>query len=108
MSEIYKVFSNDWKHVLDYSDEMLLELYNYESYGGTVSSKNGYSVGKKYLNLCVTGWKEQIRDGMLFKQELYDDPKLPHWWLDSVLKGVEDNFRIWIRLRDTPNEVQIL
>ncbi len=107
MSEVYRIFSSDWKHVLDYSDKMLLELYNHESYGGSISPKNGFAVGKKYLNLHVTGWKEQIAQGLLFKQELYDDPKFPHWWLDSVLKGVKDNFDIWRRLRDTPDEVDI-
>lgn len=86
MSEVYEVFANDWKDCCDFSDEALIELYNYESYGGRVSPRNGYHVGKKWLNVTVAMWKEDIRDGNLFKKELYDDPKFPHWWLDSVLK----------------------
>jgi hypothetical protein len=87
MSELYKVFSNDWKDCLDYSDESLLELYNYESYGGNKpKSINGFSHGKKWLNLHVAMWKEDLQKGILFKQELYEDPKFPHWWLDSVFK----------------------
>ncbi len=33
-------------------------------------------------------WREDLRRGLLFKYELYEDPNFPHWWLDSVLKGV--------------------
>jgi hypothetical protein len=87
MSELYKVFSSDWKDCLDYSDESLLELYNYESYGGEKpKSNNGYSHGKKWLNLHVEMWKEDIESGLLFKKELYEDEKFPHWWLDSIFK----------------------
>jgi len=81
------VFSADWAHVLDYSDNAMLELYNFESYGtGHISSKNGYAHGKKWLNLHVTMWKEDIRDGVLFKHELYDDGKYPKEWLDKIFK----------------------
>ena len=107
MSELYRVFAEDWKHVLDFSDESLLELYNYESYGGRIDAKNGFAVGKKYLNLHVTEWREEIKQGMLFKHELYNDPSLPHWWLDSVLKGVDNNYGVWIKLRDHPEKVQL-
>lgn len=95
MSEIYRIFAEDWKHVLDFSDDALLELYNYESYGGSVNSKNGFAVGKKYLNLHVTDWKEEIKQGLLFKHELYQDEKFPTWWLDNILDGVENNYQIW-------------
>jgi hypothetical protein len=86
MSEVYRMFANDWKDCLDFSDEALLELYNYESYGGKISPSNGFAVGKKWLNLNVSMWKEDIEKGLLFKRELYDDPKFPHWWLDGVFK----------------------
>ena len=86
MSELYRFFAKDWAHVLDFSDEALLELYNYESYGGTVSQKNGFMHGKKWLNLNVTMWKEDMEKGLFFKKELYDDPNYPHWWLDSIFK----------------------
>jgi hypothetical protein len=86
MSEVYVIFVNDWKHCLDFSDTMLLQLYNHESYGGPIDQKNGFAHGKKWLNLNVTMWKEDIALGNLFVWELYDDPKFPHWWLDSVFK----------------------
>ena len=86
MSEVYRMFSNDWKDVLDYSDEMLLELYNTESYGGRCSPKNGFYHGKKWLSVNVSMWKEDIEKGLFRISELYEDDKFPHWWLDSVFK----------------------
>ena len=87
MVELYKVFSNDWKNCLDYSNDSLFELYRYESYGeDKVQSNNGFNHGKKWLNLHVAMWKEDLQMGILSKQELYEDSKFPHWWLDSVLK----------------------
>ena len=86
MCEVYRVFSNDWKHLLDYSEEALVELFCSESFGGKTSPNNGYAVGKKYLSVHVEMWREDIRDGLLFKQELYEDEKFPHWWLDSIFK----------------------
>lgn len=88
MSEVYRMFANDWKDCLDFSDEAAVELYNYESYGGSLSPKNGFGVGKKWLNVTVKYWRQDIQEGLLFKQELYSDPMLPHWFLDSVLSGV--------------------
>jgi hypothetical protein len=74
---------------LDFSDEALIELYNYESYGGsTPKSNNGFYHGKKWLNVNVAMWKEDIEAGVLIKYELYLDEKFPHWWLDSVLSGI--------------------
>ena len=86
MSEVYKHFSKDWKHCLDYSEESMLELYYSESYGDECSYDNGFYIGKKYLNLTVAMWKEDISKGYLFKNELYEDYNLPDWWLDKVLK----------------------
>lgn len=86
MSEVYRIFARDWEHVLDFSDEMLIELYNAESYGGHVSRTNGFAVGKSYLGVHVTMWKEDMAKGLLFKFELYDDGMFPHWWLDSIFK----------------------
>lgn len=86
MAEVYRIFAKPWEHVLDYSDESQLEMYLYESTGkGIPSEFNAYYQGKKWLNVTVTMWKKDIRDRLLTKQELYDDPIFPHWWLDSVL-----------------------
>lgn len=91
MAEIYRHFGSS-RGTLDFSDERLLELYNHESYGTALpdAGKNGFAVGKQYLSLQVTMWKEDIYKGLLFKFELYDDPNYPHWWLDSIFKDTQD------------------
>lgn len=84
-AELYKIFAKDWEHILDFSDAALISLYNFENYGTALSPNNGYAVGKQYLHLQVTMWKEDLEEGLIFKYELYEDNRFPHWWLDSVL-----------------------
>lgn len=68
MCDLYLLFAEDWKDLLDFSDQMKVELYNSESYGTSVSSTNGYFVGKKYLNVQVTMWKEDIKKDCCLKK----------------------------------------
>lgn len=84
MCTVYRVFSRHWDHVLDHSDQAMIDLFNSESYGGQVPANNGYAVGKTYLNVHVKMWKEDIELGLLRAHELYDDGLFPHWWLDSI------------------------
>lgn len=89
MSELYRRFSKDWQHILDYSDQSLLELFLSESYGTEIHNElNGFYVGKKWLNVTTSMWLQDIEQGLLFKQELYQDPNLPHWFLDKIF-GIE-------------------
>ena len=89
MCEVYKHFSKDWNDCSDYSEDSMLELFLSESYGDVSCNQlNGYYIGKKMLNVTVAMWKEDIKYGTLFKCELYDDPDLPDWWLDKVLKNI--------------------
>lgn len=90
MAELYVHFGQPMAPSLDFSDDAMLSLYNHESYGTPLSPKNGYAVGKQYLNLQVTSWREAIRRGIIAKFELYEDPAYSswHWWLDSVLKDM--------------------
>lgn len=87
MCDVYRIFVRDWEECLDFSEEMMLELYLQESYGGEISEKNGYYHGKKWLNVQVTVWKEDIDSGYLMRRELYDDETFPHWWLDRIFGG---------------------
>jgi hypothetical protein len=86
MAEVYRIFAADWAHVLDFSDEMLIELFNAESFGSEVSKHNGFACGKRWLNVNVSMWKEDIAKGLFRASELYADPKYPVWWLDSIFK----------------------
>ncbi|RWZ87216.1 MAG: hypothetical protein EO766_11855 [Hydrotalea sp. AMD] len=86
MCEVYRLFAKDWEQCCDFSEEMMVELFYSESYGEEVSPNNGFYVGKRYLNLNVAMWKEDIQKGLLFKHELYED-HYPHWWLDKILRN---------------------
>ncbi|MFA6198872.1 MAG: hypothetical protein WC679_00485 [Bacteroidales bacterium] len=88
MCGIYRIFSGDWKDCLSFSDDMMLELYYSESYGDKVSYNNGFYYGKKYLNLQVNMWIEDIKKGYLTKYELYQDGTFPDWWLNNVLRNI--------------------
>jgi hypothetical protein len=87
MCDVYQIFSKDWEGCLDFSDEAKVELFNHESLGYPVADKNGYWWGKKWLNVNVTMWKEDIEKGLLHQSELYSDEKFPRWFLDSVFKA---------------------
>jgi hypothetical protein len=90
MCGVYRIFSRDWKDICDYSDECMRELNMHESIDGRRCQwNNGYYIGKKYLNLNVNMWKEDIKYGTLFKYELYEDGTYPTWWLDNIFKKLE-------------------
>lgn len=88
MAKLYRHFAEGVTTQLDFSDHAEISLYNHESYGTDLSPNNGFAVGKQYLNLQVTMWREDLRRGWLAKHELYEDENYPHWWLDSALRAV--------------------
>lgn len=63
----------------------MINMFNHESYGEPLTPNNGFAIGKSYMNLHVTMWKEDLEKGYIFKWELYSDGRFPHEWLDSVL-----------------------
>jgi hypothetical protein len=94
MAEIYKIFADGWNNI-DFSDKAKQEMFDFESSGrGDIeidcfsTTNNGFAVGKKWLNVQVAMWIEDIQNGIIGKVELYNDKKFPHWWLDKVLKGI--------------------
>lgn len=66
---------------------MLYELYQSESFGGRCSPRNGYYHGKKWMDVAIASWREDIRLGTLLLFELYQDDTFPHWWLDKVFSN---------------------
>jgi hypothetical protein len=69
----------------DFSDEAALKMYKAESLGGphkfpyhekTDGKFNGYALGKHFMDLQMTMWKEDIKSGILFKHELLNDSAL--------------------------------
>lgn len=88
MIPIYKYFAKNYN--LDWSDEAMFEMYDNESSGIPFKNnpwKNGYYVGKHWLDVTLSMWKRDIKEGLLFSFELYEDEffKDYTWWLDKVL-----------------------
>lgn len=86
MAEIYRLFSQEWE--LDFGENSLKEMHEYESKGIPMSSgNNGYFYGKQWMDVQITMWKEDIKSDIISLEEIYADPKFPHWWLDKVLNN---------------------
>lgn len=87
MIEVYKLFTTEWPD-LDWGRECLEEMYLFESRGVKFHNPdNGYFVGKQYMDVHITMWRQDLKDGILIKRELYEDGRFPKWWLDKVLHG---------------------
>ena len=86
ISELYWQFAEGWTG-LDFSDQALIDMFNNESYGSPVNTKtNGFYIGKQWMGVSISMWKEDLAKGYLTTRDLYDDPRFPVWWLDRVLR----------------------
>lgn len=84
MADIYKRFSKDFPFA-DFSDTAALNMYLHESKGIPLPKGilNGYSQGKKLMDITVSAWAEDIEEGTLFVFELLEDG-YPRWFLERV------------------------
>lgn len=89
MLEVYEVFSKDWSHTHRFDEEAAVELFNHESYGKPLTPLNGYALGKKWMDVFLAMWRQDIEEGNLFKFELYTSGEFPEWWLDKVLENMQ-------------------
>lgn len=109
MCEVYKVFASDWS--CDFSDQAMLEMYEFETFGrgsinitgfNTTGKKaNGFAVGKKWLNVSVSGWLDDIEKfGWAYTiGELNRDKDIPRWFIEDffntfknkIIKRLEDS-----------------
>lgn len=86
MASIYRRFSEkDWPQA-DFSSEAAERMFAHETYGKPIDTMNGFAIGKKWMDVTLKMWKEDIRAGLLCKYELYGN--YPTWWLDKELAGV--------------------
>lgn len=87
MSKVYRIFANYWENILDFSDDSLLQMYKYETFGEHIGdcNRNGFYVGKQWMDVNIKMWREDIQTGILTKHELYSDGSFPEWWLKKVL-----------------------
>lgn len=81
MADIYARFADDWPHA-DFSEEAAIAMYKREN--GTplpqTEKVNGFALGKKWMEVTLAMWREDIPDGLLFVRELLDDG-YPEWFL---------------------------
>ena len=84
MAELYKRFASDYKSA-DFSDDAAMAMYLHESTGAPLpdARTNGYALGKKWMDVTVAGWKEEIPAGGLLVAELQKDG-YPDWFLSRV------------------------
>jgi hypothetical protein len=84
VAEIYKRFAKQHAGA-DLSDSAAEEMYLHESAGKPLRDPmtNGYAIGKKWMDVTVAAWREDIAQMGLFVSELQGDG-YPDWFLDRV------------------------
>ena len=88
MAAIYQRFASDYP-TADFSDDAARAMFLHESVGVPLadSTTNGYAIGKKWMDVTVAAWKEDIVSLGLSVSELIQDG-YPEWFLKRV--GVLD------------------
>lgn len=89
MMEVYRKFAVDYPNA-DFSEQAAKDMFLYESWGVKMPKReklNGFELGKKWMDVTIAGWKEDIPSGGLSVQELLEDG-FPQWFLERV--GVFD------------------
>lgn len=84
MAELYKRFACDYKSS-DFSESAALAMYLHESTGCPLPNwqTNGYAIGKKWMDVTIAGWKEDIPQMGLLVSELQEDG-YPDWFLERI------------------------
>ncbi len=79
---IYKQFAKD--AAADFSEAAAVAMYLHESTGAALpdARTNGFALGKKWMDITVAGWKEEIPQLGLSVAELRED--YPDWFLERV------------------------
>ena len=81
MASYYIRFAKDHMDICDFSDEAAKAMFDYESKGiGDLSMSifsreklNGYAVGKHWMDVTVSMWKDSLKTGHLIIKELLND-----------------------------------
>jgi hypothetical protein len=85
MAEMYKRFAADYPRA-DFSESAALAMYLHESTGAPLPDPrtNGYALGKKWMDVTVAAWKEDIEQLGLLVSELQGEDGYPDWFLERV------------------------
>ncbi len=83
IAEIYKSFAKDFP-MADFGEEAAMDMYQHEN-GIPLPSRvksNGFQIGKRWMNVTVAMWKEDIAKGLLRVEELENE--FPEWFLKNI------------------------
>lgn len=86
MSEIYRKFCPN-ESCYSFDEQMAMEMYSFESTGSprlslTSDQRNGFLVGKHWMDATIKMWREDIEIGNLTADELLLD--FPEWFLKKI------------------------
>jgi glucose/arabinose dehydrogenase len=75
---LYRWIAREWP-ALDWSNAAALGMFAYESRGLALADpwRNGFFVGKHWLDWQITEWRLGIREGTTTRHELRTDATLP-------------------------------
>lgn len=84
MADMYVRFAKNYPRA-DFSDAAAEAMYLHESAGHPLpnAAVNGYALGKKWMGVTVSMWREDIADRQLTSGELVADG-YPEWFLRRV------------------------
>ena len=84
MAEMYRRFAGDYKQA-DFSEQAARAMFLHESIGAPMpDASNGYALGKKWMDVTIAAWKEDIPQMGLLVSELQEDDGYPDWFLERV------------------------
>lgn len=67
----------------DFSLAALIACYNYESTGGDMPINNGYIIGKRWLDLSIETWREDIMAGLFCKADFISP--ITKWYAERAM-----------------------
>jgi len=85
MANMYRRFAGDYPQA-DFGHAAAWSMYNHESHGTKIppsDALNGFALGKKWMDVTVAAWREDIQRGLLWVQELQEDG-YPDWFLQRI------------------------
>lgn len=86
ISDAYLYFAKDFIDSSDTSDKAMIDMYSFETFGHpkikyselqSNGTYNAYAIGKHWMDVTLSMWKEDLKSGIITKNELYMDDEIP-------------------------------
>ena len=109
MAAIYRRFASDYPRA-DFSDDAAAAMYAHESTGAPLPDPrtNGFALGKKWMDVTIAAWKEDILSRGLLVSELQGDDGYPDWFLERIgvlhLRAEWAQCKWWLGTPNGPGE----